>query len=62
MSSPVSIYAEAYVKMHGFDITLGSPSKGDTRYDLTSLRRHEHFTLQLLSSGVYGPSSNWRTG
>jgi hypothetical protein len=37
MSSPVSIYAEAYVKMHGFDITLGSPSKGDTRYDLTSL-------------------------
>ena len=34
------IYAEAYVKMHGFNIRLGEPSKGDTCYNLTFLRRH----------------------
>jgi len=33
------VYAEAYVKMHGFNIMLGEPSEGDTRYNLTFLRR-----------------------
>jgi len=29
------IYAEAYVKIHAFNIILGEPSEGDTLYDLT---------------------------
>ncbi|KIM74513.1 hypothetical protein PILCRDRAFT_14404 [Piloderma croceum F 1598] len=33
------IYGEAYVKMHRFNVVLGELSEGDTRYDLTFLRK-----------------------
>ena len=36
-SNPV--YAEVYVKMHGFNIRLGEPSEGNTHYNLTFLHR-----------------------
>ena len=58
MSSQVSVtrymYAEAYVKMHGFYIMLGEPSESDTRCNLAFLCRCFYLSTKLLTrSRIY---------